>query len=89
MRICICLQFAVDPLFFLRLCRSAWCVDDADKFRNVAKRVKDLDVGVLVNNVGKSYPHAQYLAEVDAKLPGVRFDMCLSFAVLTLRACPL
>ena len=34
----------------------------------VAKAIEDVEVGVLINNVGMSYPHAMYLNEVSVEL---------------------
>jgi 17beta-estradiol 17-dehydrogenase / very-long-chain 3-oxoacyl-CoA reductase len=36
----------------------------------ISEAVKDLDVGVLINNVGASYPYARFFHEVDDKLLG-------------------
>eukprot|EP00243_Klebsormidium_subtile_P007139 TRINITY_DN312_c0_g1_i1.p1 TRINITY_DN312_c0_g1~~TRINITY_DN312_c0_g1_i1.p1 ORF type:complete len:343 (+),score=54.11 TRINITY_DN312_c0_g1_i1:59-1087(+) len=36
----------------------------------VEATLSDLDVGILINNVGLSYPHAQYLNELDVTLIG-------------------
>jgi len=41
---------------------------DQAMFDRVAGALKGLDVGVLINNVGMSYPHAKYFTEVDSKL---------------------
>ncbi|CAI7812705.1 unnamed protein product [Closterium sp. NIES-53] len=37
-------------------------------YDQVRKLVDELEVGILVNNAGMSYPHAQYLHEVEDKL---------------------
>jgi len=37
-------------------------------YTNIANEIKGLDIGILVNNVGISYPHAQYLNEVEDSL---------------------
>jgi len=42
--------------------------DDADLYRRIGQRVSSLEVGVLVNNVGISYPHAEYFHLIDDKL---------------------
>lgn len=41
---------------------------DAKDWDRVVKVIEDIEVGVLINNVGMSYPHAMYLNEVDAEL---------------------
>uniref|UniRef100_A0A7S3DDU8 Uncharacterized protein n=1 Tax=Palpitomonas bilix TaxID=652834 RepID=A0A7S3DDU8_9EUKA len=42
--------------------------DEKDMYARIASEMSGLDVGVLVNNVGVSYDHAEYLAEVPQEL---------------------
>lgn len=37
-------------------------------FPAIAERLKDLDVGILINNVGLSYLHPDYFLEVDKEV---------------------
>jgi len=41
--------------------------DDAI-YNKIAEEIKGLNIGILVNNVGISYPHAQYINEVEDSL---------------------
>ncbi|KAL3636654.1 Very-long-chain 3-oxoacyl-CoA reductase 1 [Castilleja foliolosa] len=41
-----------------------------DGVSRIKEAVEGLDVGVLINNVGVSYPYARFMHEVDAKLLG-------------------
>ncbi|GFQ06864.1 very-long-chain 3-oxoacyl-coa reductase 1, partial [Phtheirospermum japonicum] len=41
-----------------------------DGVSRIKEAVEGLDVGVLINNVGVSYPYARFLHEVDEKLLG-------------------
>ncbi|KAK4429745.1 Very-long-chain 3-oxoacyl-CoA reductase-like protein [Sesamum alatum] len=42
--------------------------DAVSRVRGVKEAIKDLDVGVLINNVGVTYPRAMYFHEVDEKI---------------------
>ncbi|KAL4568279.1 hypothetical protein LXL04_023888 [Taraxacum kok-saghyz] len=45
-----------------------FCGDLAHGIERIKEAIDDLDVGILINNVGVSYPYARYFHEVDDKL---------------------
>ena len=50
------------------LCCPAGVYDNSFNCSLVMMQVEALEVGVLVNNVGMSYPHAEYFDAIDDKL---------------------
>lgn len=38
-----------------------------DIYYNISKQLRDLDIGVLINNVGMSYPHPEYFLDLKNK----------------------
>lgn len=49
-------------------CCPAGVYDNSFQCSLVTTQVETLEVGVLVNNVGMSYPHAEYFDAIDDKL---------------------
>ena len=41
---------------------------DDRTWAKISSAVKDIDVGMLFNNVGLSYPHAEYLHNLDEEI---------------------
>jgi len=45
----------------------AYDFSKTDEYDDIAEKIKDLDVGILVNNVGMSYDHPSFYLEVEQK----------------------
>ena len=41
-----------------------FCANPEEIYPRIEKKIQGLEIGVLVNNVGMSYVHAEYLVEV-------------------------
>ncbi len=74
-------------LYFLHFIGSQYCrevlvivadfTDGHVVFPAIAEKLKDIDIGILVNNVGLSYIHPEYFLEVTAQvLFGVNLFSC-------------
>ena len=50
-----------------RTCAADLCAADDATLARVCDAVADLEVGVLVNNAGRSYGHAEYLDALDVE----------------------